>query len=1028
MPRPQFTDISAPEAIRPIAAPVDTYVRPADPAPSKLHELAQGLGDLAEGLGSIYAKEAEGKKQDDAAQAEADFWAGKKLGAAEAVRTGVMPAKYSPTYIKTYRKMEGDLAGTQLRVKFNEDYLKNQDRFKNDDAAFSKWQSDWIAQNVDPNADPKVLAGLVPHIQKLWTDGQEAYLHDSNEALVKNATNTAGALVKSNADAAVEQSMTSGGKVDTKGLWEDISKARAEFLEVGNKPEDYDETMVQSILLSAVDKNRPELLEVLDQKIPGTDVKYKDDPRFAPMVSKAINDMSTIGRQRIADAERLQEKADKEALLAIRTTIYRDYLTKPDAGDIPEDLLVEAEKRGWYNVRSDSVAIKKQFQDNTTAEDNSLILDLQKQAMDGTLTMDGLNAAAVSGTIRDPKTYATLADRIDKVAKEKAEGSGLLTGETTKFYRKQIIARVSTKGAVDLSTAAIASLFDDNGNAVLVSDEALQAQQDFDRGLLQWDSKNPDASVMEREEFITKWGTTVLSRIDAGADPNNSLKYTSDRDKGTQAVLQNQADDLEQADKKRGLEVQQDNQRAMDETGGQDLPVEPTADQKADADVREGRDTAALYGKDAAPVLESLPEDNRKYLAEQASKLGITPEELNVKVWESLAGKIKQGLGRSESTINMDTPKTVEDLNAGLQGDTRTTAGNMLDSMIDQRIKDGGMNSIPKSGDPVIGDLADLVGGTEGTDKGRGYNETLAYGKLTGGDVDLENMTLDEVDKLQSQMLRHKDNKWNSSALGRFQGIRTTLREWRKANGIAGTEKFDAKMQDRFFKDRLEFRGYSKWMAGKMSDEAFANSMAKEWASLPNPEGKSYYDKNNAAISREKFMAALKAHKAGGGRGSLMGEALSQTPTVPKAYAKLPKAEQAQFMEWNSDPEANSETLLKTVPEPLQKVYKAAEAALAKNGIKIVVGSGARDEEMQKKAVKWGWSKTLHSDHVHDKDGMGQALDVWFVDEDGSVSFDKDTQEVIAEAMKAAAKSLGVELDAGIDWKNPDRPHFALKK
>ena len=40
--------------------------------------------------------------------------------------------------------------------------------------------------------------------------------------------------------------------------------------------------------------------------------------------------------------------------------------------------------------------------------------------------------------------------------------------------------------------------------------------------------------------------------------------------------------------------------------------------------------------------------------------------------------------------------------------------------------------------------LLDLIGKSEGTDKGRGYNETLAYGAYTGGDVELVAMTLNK--------------------------------------------------------------------------------------------------------------------------------------------------------------------------------------------------------------------------------------------------------------------------------------------
>lgn len=93
--------------------------------------------------------------------------------------------------------------------------------------------------------------------------------------------------------------------------------------------------------------------------------------------------------------------------------------------------------------------------------------------------------------------------------------------------------------------------------------------------------------------------------------------------------------------------------------------------------------------------------------------------------------------------------------------------------------------------------MLDLIGFTEGTDKGRGYNETLAYGAFTGGDVNLVGMTLAEVDALQTRMLRHKKNKWKSSAAGRYQIVRTTLRQIKTVLAILDSAKFDRDLQDR---------------------------------------------------------------------------------------------------------------------------------------------------------------------------------------------------------------------------------------
>jgi hypothetical protein len=76
---------------------------------------------------------------------------------------------------------------------------------------------------------------------------------------------------------------------------------------------------------------------------------------------------------------------------------------------------------------------------------------------------------------------------------------------------------------------------------------------------------------------------------------------------------------------------------------------------------------------------------------------------------------------------------------------------------------------------------------------------------------------------------------------------------------------------------------------------------------------------------------------------------------------------------------------------------------------------------MQKKAKDFGWSKTLDSDHLG-----GGAGDLWPVDEKGQIVFDRGRQAKIVDAMKQAAQEMGVDLEAGADWKSPDRPHFGM--
>lgn len=154
--------------------------------------------------------------------------------------------------------------------------------------------------------------------------------------------------------------------------------------------------------------------------------------------------------------------------------------------------------------------------------------------------------------------------------------------------------------------------------------------------------------------------------------------------------------------------------------------------------------------------------------------------------------------------------------------------------------------------------MLDLIGFTEGTDKGDGYNETLSYGAYTGGDVDLVSMTLKELDALQTKMLQHPKNKWNSSAAGRYQIVRTTARSIRKSLGLNATELFNEEMQDRMACYLLGVRGIDKYLAGRLSEDTLINNLAQEWASLPTTEGVGHYgNQSHTPVKPAKVRSVL---------------------------------------------------------------------------------------------------------------------------------------------------------------------------
>ena len=118
----------------------------------------------------------------------------------------------------------------------------------------------------------------------------------------------------------------------------------------------------------------------------------------------------------------------------------------------------------------------------------------------------------------------------------------------------------------------------------------------------------------------------------------------------------------------------------------------------------------------------------------------------------------------------------------------------------------------------------------------RKHEAPKGYGQIYGGakgvpkDTDVSKLTLNGVLDLQARMLRAGSA---STACGGYQFINKTLKATVSQMGLKGTELWDADLQDRMAVHLMEGRDLNKFMAGAISREAFANNLAKEWASLP---------------------------------------------------------------------------------------------------------------------------------------------------------------------------------------------------
>ena len=820
MARSPVREVSAPSAIRPMAAPVNTYVRPAEPSPSGLEDLARGLAAFDQGLGAFLNKRKGETEESDKARAMRDFHKNNQVGYADAVRQGLIPAQASKSYMEWYKRSQGDLAGLKLRDKFRLDYQQWGERNDSDSAGYATWVSDWMSQNVGDDQDGDVLRGLAPHLEALSTSGMDTFVQERDQKIKADANATTGARFADSASR-ISDDAKSSGEIDGEGLWGNYLNIRKEAIDSGSREEDIDAAMVDAVILQAKENGDDDILDILDRKLPGKDYSLSSTPDIKSKIMAAKSEIATGQRQAITEGAAVREREEKAQQEEFWFAAI-GHIQKGEA--VPEDLIQKMKRRDG-DVEAKIVDYRKKFSDFNETEDSKQIIEIFTRIDEGA-GKDFIRSMAEKGTIKSATTLEKMYSRAEAVTKAKQD-DGIFGTSTYKSVEKF----VTTKTGV-----ASGSLFEPTGPSA----ETLEAMYDYRTKLLTWSVENPNAGVLEREKAAKEIGDTIMGRLQADpTDVNGKQTYQSDADlakaKEAPAPTPEAAAPVEAPEEGSGWADYLPGIPSLDRFFEDDAE-DPQEQPQAAPGAQEAQPQADTPEQAAKP-LQDLSEGQRKAVEDFASKRGITVEEAN----DLLGRRVKQLMGGQDGVDNTVTNSIPEE--------TKTK----LTALFSDPPK---VQQLQASNVPVA-PILNLIGKTEGTDKGDGYNETLGYGAYTGGDVNLVGMTLGDIDRLQTQMLRHPNNRWNSSAIGRYQIVRTTLRKLKKRMGATDDMVFDKNMQDRMAMELLKGRGLEDWQAGRMSDSKFINGLAKEWASLPNSSGRGHYKGQGTGTTVGGLMSAL---------------------------------------------------------------------------------------------------------------------------------------------------------------------------
>jgi conjugal transfer mating pair stabilization protein TraG len=146
-------------------------------------------------------------------------------------------------------------------------------------------------------------------------------------------------------------------------------------------------------------------------------------------------------------------------------------------------------------------------------------------------------------------------------------------------------------------------------------------------------------------------------------------------------------------------------------------------------------------------------------------------------------------------------------------------------------------------------------------ESGGNYNAVIGDPRSS---LDLGRLTLRDVYALMARLLAEGRP---STAVGRYQIVRETLRELQARKELPSSALFTPHLQDECALSLLMRRNYRDWWLGRIRDLEFAHDLACEWASLPDPEngGRSHYDRvgtNHAGTTLEAVWRMLAAARA----------------------------------------------------------------------------------------------------------------------------------------------------------------------
>lgn len=504
MARAPTPTVAITEAVRPVASPVDAYVRPSEPARSNMWQVAEALSGFDRDLSGFVQQRQAATAEQDRLRGEAAFHQDNASGYAEGVRQGSIPAFASPAFMEGYKAAQGSVAGTKIAQEFQVAYMQWPGKDGSDPTAFEGFLSSFIAEKTKGITDPKVLKGLLPQLRALQGGMQGQFMRDLDRNVYDGNLKTHAAANSQSIQAYDTDGLGRKTGTDYAGLWGDLMKRREAALKTGVRSEDYDNLLISTIQAEAIRNRDPRLLDLLDKSLPGTTYKISDLPNGRKAKMEATDRLEVLGRQALSEAEHLRNRLDKEAKEKSEADAIEAILKDPNA-PIPEELIKRGSKyQGDFPVKI--LGWQKIIREAGVAEDPQALAELHAEIFNG----GGMAAVAKAldrGVLRSAEGIGRATSYVKSVEADKGAKS-VLEGPTFRGVMAAIRDRT-------MDPKLAGNPLDPNSG---LTDVGIELQSRYQSLLMEWRLKNPNASELDTLKAQREIGQTVLDTIQVNGE------------------------------------------------------------------------------------------------------------------------------------------------------------------------------------------------------------------------------------------------------------------------------------------------------------------------------------------------------------------------------------------------------------------------------------------------------------------------------------------------------------------------------